>query len=179
MVTMTALGAAYTVDDLDAMPDDGRRYELIDGTLIVTPAPSGWHQLAVSRLLVALSTTCPSNLVVLVAPVDVRLAQDTLIQPDVLVIPRFTVDGVIETTPLLAVEVLSPSTRRYDLTLKRARLEAAGCPAYWVVDVDQPRLTCWELREGRYVEVADVQGRQRADLAQPFPCRIVPADLIA
>jgi Uma2 family endonuclease len=52
------------------------------------------------------------------------------------------------------VEVLSPTTRHLDLAFKRARYEAAGCPSYWVVDPLEPSIVCWELRDGRYEEVA-------------------------
>ncbi len=85
----------------------------------------------------------------------------------------------LPTAPLLAVEVLSPSSRRIDLVLKRSRLEAAGCPAYWVVDPDEPRLTAWELRDGTYVEIADVAGSEPFHAQRPFPVTIVPDDLLA
>lgn len=79
--------------------------------------------------------------------------------------------------PLLAVEILSPSTRLIDLNLKKARFEAAGCPSYWVVDPSQPRLTAWELRDGTYVEVADVAGDSSWTSESPHPVRITPAGL--
>ena len=79
---------------------------------------------------------------------------------------------------LLAVEVLSPSTRRVDLTLKRSRFEAAGCPSYWVVDPDEPSLTVWQLQQGTYVEVAHAVGTERADVDAPYPLTVCPADLI-
>lgn len=79
--------------------------------------------------------------------------------------------------PLLAVEVLSPSTRVVDLTLKRARYEAAGCPSYWVVDPDVPSLTAWELRDGEYVEVATVTADEVFDATLPFPVAVVPTAL--
>ncbi len=78
----------------------------------------------------------------------------------------------------LAVEVLSPSTRHIDLTLKRARLETAGCASYWVVDPDQPSLTAWDLVDGSYRQVADVSGSEGAKLTRPFPIRVVPSDLL-
>src|SRR5699024_2011909 len=143
--------------DMDAMPDDGHRYELIDGSLVVTPAPTPRHQRAVARLLVVLHSTCPDNLDVLTAPLDEALASDTVVQPDLLVAPRtaFT-ERDLPTAPLLAVEVLSPSTRNVDLALKHARYAEAGCPTYWIVDPDIPSLTVFELAHGQYTERAHV-----------------------
>ena len=82
---------------------------------------------------------------VLFAPFDVLLAEDSMLQPDLLVAARadFT-EQDLPVAPLLAVEILSPSTRQIDLTLKRARDEAAGCPSYGVVDPDKPSITAWK-----------------------------------
>lgn len=178
-VTTIPRGEAMTRADLEAMPDDGRRYELIDGTLIVTPAPSYHHQVVVGHLHLLLSRDCPVELKVILAPFDVALTEDTLMQPDLLVAPRdqFT-ERHLPTAPLLAIEVLSPSTRHIDLSLKRARLEAAGCAAYWVVDPDKPSLTAWELSDGRYVEVAHVVGGDRFTARAPYPMAFAPAGLI-
>ena len=89
---------------------------------------------------------CPDHLKVLVAPFDVALADDTVVQPDLLVARRsdLTVRD-LPAAPMLAVEVLSPSTRRVDLMLKRSRFEAAGCPAYWVIDPDEPPMPTQSL----------------------------------
>jgi Uma2 family endonuclease len=167
-----------TRDDLDRMPDDGHRYELIDGTLIVTPAPAVQHQRAAGGLYRLLHAACPEELEVFFAPLDVVLANDTVLQPDVLVARRddFS-ERDLPVAPLLAVEVLSPSTRRVDLMLKWSRLEAAGCAAYWVVDPDTPSLIAWELRDGAYVQVAKVTGDETARLTSPFEVSIVPANL--
>jgi hypothetical protein len=119
----------WTYADLEQLPDDGLRYELIDGNLLVTRTAD----------LTDLNLPGP---------------------------PR-------------AIEVLSPSTKLIDLNLKRARLELAGCPSYWVVDPDGPRLRAWELRGGAYVEVADVSGEETWTSSQPFALTICPADLIS
>ena len=181
MGTVTTLprGRALTRADLDAMPDDGHRYELVDGTLIVTPAPSYRHQTIVGQLHLLLATACPSDLHVLMAPFDVALAEDTIMQPDLVIARRedFTARD-LPVAPLLAVEVLSPSTRRVDLTLKRSRYEAAGCASYWVVDPDQPALTAWELRDGEYVEVAHVTGEERFAASAPYDVVLCPAQLL-
>ena len=77
-----------TRDDLETMPDDGHRYELLDGILIVSPAPRPRHQESVASLLVVLRQAAPRDLLVLTAPLDVALTNDTVLQPDVLVARR-------------------------------------------------------------------------------------------
>lgn len=183
MVTMTILerhgSRPFTRADLDAMPDDGRRYELIDGALIVTPAPSPRHQMVSGELFTLLRRFCPAHLQVLFAPLDVAMADDTVVEPDLLVAPRDAFSPRdLPQAPLLAVEVLSPSTRRIDLTLKRSRYEEAGSPSYWVVDPLVPELTAWELRDGRYVEVAHVRENGLVELDAPFPVSFDVADLM-
>ena len=178
-VTTMPRGRPLTRDDLDAMPDDGHRYELIDGTLVVTPAPSRRHQRMSFRLGVVLDAARPSNLEVLAAPFDVALSDGSVLQPDLVVAPRsgFTEDD-LPVAPQLVVEVLSPSTRRVDLTLKRSTYEEAGCPSYWVVDPDGPTLTAWELRDGQYVEVAHVSGDEQYTATAPFQVIVCPARLL-
>jgi Uma2 family endonuclease len=178
-VTTLPRALPFTQADLAAMPDDGYRRELIDGVLIVTPSPGYDHQSVSGHLFLAMAHACPAELKVLYAPFDVALADDTVLIPDLLVARRdsFTRKN-LPTAPLLAIEILSPSTRRIDLTLKWARFEAAGCPSYWVVDPLEPSLTAWELRDGSYVEVARVRGDEPFDATLPFPVRIVPAQLL-
>lgn len=168
-----------TREDLEAMPDDGHRYELVDGVLVVGPAPSPQHQVVLLELYALLREHCPADLIVLVAPLDVALGESTVMQPDLLVARRSDLtERDLPTAPVLAVEVLSPSTRRFDLMLKRSRFEAAGCPAYWVVDPDEPSLRAWELREGTYIEVGHAVGAEPYRAARPFPVGITPAALV-
>lgn len=178
-VTVLPQSRPLTADDLTVLPDDGHRYELVDGTLIVTPAPSWRHQRAVVRLLTTLAAAVPDDLEVLAAPFDVRLADDTVLQPDVLVcrIADLTLRD-LPAPPVLAVEVLSPSTRLVDLNLKRARFEAAGCPAYWVVDPDVPSITAWALRDGSYVEVATCAAAEVFTSVEPCAVSFTPEDLV-
>lgn len=181
MVTMSLLPErrALIGADLDAMPDDGRRYELIDGTLIVTPAPTVRHQVAVTELLRILLGSCPDNLYVLSAPTDVVLAVDTTLQPDVLVVERASLhQDSSPLVPLLAIEVLSPSTRHVDLSLKKARLEVAGCPSYWVVDVEVPSITAWTLADSGYGEPVVTRGADLFSPTSPFDTSFAPADLV-
>jgi Uma2 family endonuclease len=178
-VTTLPWGRPLIAEDLDLMPDDGHRYELIDGTLLVSPAPVVRHQRAVSRLLRLLFAAQPDEFEVFTAPLDVRLADDTQVQPDVLVVDSSDPGRKrIAVAPLLAIEVLSSSTRLIDLNLKRARYERAGVASYWVVDPDEPRLIAWELRDGAYVEVADVRGDASWTSERPFVVTISPASLV-
>jgi Uma2 family endonuclease len=166
--------------DLEAMPDDGHRYELVDGVLVVSPAPSWLHQRAVGRLFQMLVEACPDDCEVILAPFDVVLADDTVMEPDVLVARRADLTPRdLPAPPLLAVEVLSPSTRRFDLTLKRSRFEAAGVASYWVVDPDEPSLTAWDLTGGRYVEVARVRGEQTYAAQRPYHLVVSPGALVS
>ena len=181
MTAVTALpfSRPLTRADLEDLPDDGHRYELIDGVLVVSPGPQLPHQDAVGNLHLLLRAACPPELKVVLAPFAVVLADDTEVQPDLLVAARtqFT-RKELPGPPALAVEVLSPSTRRFDLLLKRDRLQQAGCPSYWVVDPDEPSVLVLELRDGRYVEVAHVRGDDELVVEQPFHVRLVPTELL-
>ncbi len=185
MATMTAQtglpwGRPLTVEDLEAMPDDGHRYELIDGTLIVSPAPSWQHQGVQMCLAAWLYERCPSDLRVVPAPFEVQLAMDTAVQPNVIV-TRFAdlTYKNLPVPPLLAVEVRSPSTAMIDRNLKRATYERFGIASYWLVDPDpeRPAVTVLELEDGRYVERAAVAGEESYDAAYPFEVRVCPWDL--
>jgi Uma2 family endonuclease len=177
---LMVVGEPFTRADLEAMPDDGRRHELLDGSIVVTPAPAMRHQRVVTRMILRLCDVIPQELELLPAPFDVVLAEDTVLQPDLLVAPRdaFT-DRDLPVAPLLAVEILSPSTRLIDLNLKKARYELAGCPHYWVVDPQAPSLTAWALRDGAYVEVASVSGDESYAASEPFAVQVTPSALVA
>ena len=171
-------GRAFTRDDLERMPDDGHRYELIDGALIVTPAPGLRHQTVVTNLAALLIPLCPPDLKALVAPFDVDLAEDTRVQPDVLVAPRANFDGRrLDGPPTLVVEVLSPSTRHLDRGLKRARYETAGCASYWIIDPLEPSVVAYELVGDTYQEVGRAAGDEALVLRLPFPVTLIPAAL--
>ena len=181
MAVMTTVprGREFTAADLEVMPDDGNRYEIIDGALIVTPAPVPRHQMVLGRLYSRMDAGCPPGLVVLFAPLDVRISELTVLQPDLLVAPRSAfAEKNLPGSPLLAVEVLSPSTRHIDLGLKRSAYGAAGCPSYWVVDPGGPSITAWELRGGGYVVAGTATGEETLELAAPYPVSIAPARLV-
>jgi len=164
----------------DTYADDGHRYELVDGVLVATPTPGFAHQEVSGELLMLLGQARPADVMVLHAPFDVALSDDTVMQPDLLVAPRadFT-HRDLPVPPLLAVEITTPNTARLDLTLKRSRFEGAGVASYWVVDPIEMTLTAWDLEGGRYVEVAQVCGDETFTAVHPFTVDIVPALLRA
>ena len=178
MVTTTD-ASPFTYDDLQGMPDDGRRYELLDGALLVTPAPQIPHQVCVGALYRLLHQHRRPGDVVLVAPVDYVISQLTVLEPDVLVARRDDLGTAnLAATPLLVVEVLSPSTRRIDRTAKRSAYEEAGVPAYWIVDPSVPSVTVLELVEGTFEQMAVVAGESSYEALVPFLVPITPARLL-
>ena len=181
MTSMSLVASTpFTVHDLEGMPDDGRRYELIDGELLVSPTPGLRHQTVGLRLYRLLDDACPDDLYVLAAPFAVQTDISNEVQPDVLV-ARFDdlTDKNLPTAPVLAVEVLSPSGRLIDLNLKRAAYERMGTPSYWILDPDVPDLLVLELdAHGRYQEATRVAGDQVFEAHQPFTVRVVPTELL-
>ena len=115
-VTTLPWGRPLTWQDLPDVPDDGHRYELVDGMPLVSPSPRRLHQRAVTRLALLLGDACPRGLELLLAPFDVVLADDTVLQPDLVVAACSDLDpDPVPLIPELVVEVLlSPSTRRVD-----------------------------------------------------------------
>jgi Uma2 family endonuclease len=138
----------YTADMVRALPDDGNRYEVVYGELLVTPAPRPWHQVLVSRLHLAIGSYLAREPVgiALTAPADISWGRDVLVQPDVFVVAQEearTLSWHRMRTLLLVAEVLSPSTSRGDRTLKRLRYREAGVPVYWLVDGDERSVEAW------------------------------------
>lgn len=139
---MPALKRQWTVADLDDLPDDGQRYEVIDGELFVTPSPSLRHQAAVGELyrIVADYLDHQSLGHVYVAPGEIVWSARRGVQPDVFVVPLADgrrVDSFRHVNRLLlAAEVLSPSTARADRVAKRTLYRDVGVPEYWIVDLD-------------------------------------------
>jgi Uma2 family endonuclease len=138
----------YTADMVRALPDDGNRYEVVYGELLVTPSPRLWHQVLVQRLSLALGKYLEREPVgsLLESPADISWGQDVLVQPDVFVVPLDEIRTLTWSriqTLLLVTEVLSPSTTRADRFVKRLRYREAGVPRYWVVDGDAHSVEVW------------------------------------
>ena len=172
-----AFGGLFTVAELDRMPSDGHRYELIDGVLVVSPRPTTVHQFVAGRLHGVLSAVCPEELCVIPEPA-VQLDRRTEFDPDLVVVRLDDVgDAKFTTPPLLVVEVRSPSTALIDLNRKKAAYQKFGVPSYWIVDPEpaRPELTVFELGDGGYVLVAT--SIQPVTVSRPFTVTITPADL--
>jgi Uma2 family endonuclease len=174
-------GRLFTVDDLDRMPDDARRYELLDGVLIVSPRPRVGHQKVAFKLAQVLEDACPPELDVIPEPA-VMLSRLTEFDPDIAVIRHDHVDDTrLTEPPLLIVEVRSPSTALIDLNRKKAAYQEFGVPSYWIVNPerDNPELLVFELGETGYEQVARVAGGASFPAKKPFEVEIVPARLVA
>ena len=169
----------WTVDDLRDTPDDGLRYELVDGVLLVSAGPSNLHQIALGELHVLLRAAAPADCRVMLAPTDYQPTRRRSLQPDLLVARRADVGDRPITAPLvLAVEVVSPSTRSVDLLLKRGVYAESGVQAYWVVDPLVPSVQAWVLVDGAWVDAGRAEGEQELVIDEPFSVRLRPQDLL-
>jgi Uma2 family endonuclease len=150
-----------TAQMVRALPDDGTRYEVVHGELLVTPAPRLGHQLLVGRIFRALGEYLDREPAgqVLPSPADISWDEDTLVQPDVFVAPLDeirTMDWAQIRTLLLVVEVVSPGSARQDRFAKRKRYQEVGVPLYWIVNEESRSVGCWtppalEWQNGRPV----------------------------
>jgi Uma2 family endonuclease len=171
-----------TVADLDLTPDDGCRYELDDGVLVVSPAPVTIHQRVLHRLEFLLETACPPEFELLPGP-GVVISEIQYRIPDLVVVRADTVgvaDKNVTEPPELVVEIASPSTAHYDQGRKKAVYAEFGIPAYWIVvpDPDRPSLSAYMLTRGTYTEVGRAVGEERFATDTPFPVEIVPEVLV-
>ena len=160
--------------DYEALPADGRRYELHDGELSVTPAPSPRHQ-RISRNLNRIldrHVTTHSLGEVLYAPIDCILGETTVVQPDLVFLEPGRLSAVsgrgIEGPPTLVVEILSPTTTVIDRNAKRQLYARYGVPYYWIVDPEARTLEAHSLAEGGYQVAVRASGPARVSLP-PFP----------
>lgn len=172
-----AAGVPLTVADLDRTPSDGRRYELLDGTLVMSPRPVIAHQWVATRLAAVLVMACPEDLGVIAEPA-LQVSPTTEFAPDIVVARADQAQGAKFTTPpLLVVEIRSPSTALIDLNRKKAVYEKFGVLSYWIVDPEpsRPELTVYELQDGHYVPEAKTT--QTVTLDRPFRVSITLADL--
>jgi Uma2 family endonuclease len=144
----------YTVEEVLAFPNDGNRYELVHGELLVSPAPRRVHQDVVGQVFLALAIYLAAyrNIArVLLSPADITWGtKDDLAQPDVFVVPA-SESGEWDSirTLLLAGEVLSPSTARYDRITKRRLYREHGVATYWIVDPDSRVVEVWHPDDTR------------------------------
>ena len=163
----------YTVDDVLAFPEDGNRYELVDGELLVTRSPAQVHQLLLIRLYDQLSGYLrphPAVAQAFFAPADVIWSEREYVQPDLFVVPAREVTGDWRDcrTLLLAVEVVSPGSARADRFTKRRLYQKHGVETYWVVDPDARLVEVWHPGDQRPEIVTDALRWRVAPGADPL-----------
>lgn len=163
----------WTAEMVRALPDDGQRYEVVYGELLVTPAPRAPHQLVVQRLHLALAAyleRMPAGHVWL-SPADISWDEGTLVQPDVFVVDMAesrTLNWAAMQHLLLVIEVLSPTTARFDRFTKRRRYQDAGVADYWIVDSERHHVEVWHPAD----QLPRIEGHEvtwaPVGMAQPF-----------
>jgi Uma2 family endonuclease len=169
----------WTVDDLHTLEDeDWRRYEIVDGALVVSPSAATAHEIASEEVRAAIRATMPMTYRV-IGPVGVELDRRNYRIPDLVVAWRER----LRTRPVslrpadivLVVEVVSPGSMTTDRITKPAQYAAAGIAHYWRVETDPISVTAYRLTPGTntYTEVASWRGGEIARLSSPFPVQIV------
>jgi Uma2 family endonuclease len=162
----------FTPADREAMPEDGRRVELIDGCLVVSPSAGRAHNDVVMHLFRLLDRACPVDVTIYNVPYDYRLPDDSELVPDITVARTADLGAKrITAPPLLVVEVISPSSRWMDPVVKRAKYESAGVPAYWIADPVAGRMTVLEVGPDGYQQRAVVE-QDDVHLERPFPVTV-------
>lgn len=151
---MPATDRIWTAAEVQALPADGNRYEVVDGELLVTPAPRLPHQAAIATLVAALYGYLRSlgrEKTMVPGPADISWDDRTLVQPDVLVVhpDDFSASWTTWQRLLLAVEVLSPSSNRHDRLTKRRLYQRQGVATYWIVDLDGGFVEVWHPEDER------------------------------
>ncbi|MEO3888930.1 Uma2 family endonuclease [Nonomuraea sp. B5E05] len=172
----------FTVDDLLRFPDDGNRYELFNGSLLVSPAPTPLHQRVITRLMIILQSAAPPELECLTT-VNVGYSNENFYIPDLVVVPEAVSDGVdLMYSPgdlLLAIEVVSPSSKSVDRAVKVEAYAEAGIPLYWRVEpMEGPRIYVYELDGHSYAGPAVHKAGNMITLPAPFSVTFDPAQLM-
>ncbi len=172
-----------TVDDLADTPDDGRRYELVDGRLDVSPAPVSLHTLIETRLTIHLGNAAPDELMVLTGPgINFNAERTHHRIPDLVVIRADDFERPYLTRPpLLAIEVVSPESVIRDHHTKKREYAEFGIDSYWIISPssDKPGIIELRLKDSAYQEVAQVLGEDAFETDLPFPIKLVPHWLTA
>jgi Uma2 family endonuclease len=148
---MSSSTTEWTYAEYARLPDDGNRYEVIDGEVCVTPAPGPLHQRIAANLFVELRSYVQRHrLGELLWDVDLLFVTGQYLRPDMVFVPTEALDGItdrgVESAPGLVVEVLSPHSRRIDRELKPPRYRAFGVPEYWVVDASSRSVEVYRLQ---------------------------------
>ena len=174
----------WSEEDLLGLPDEARGYELLEGTLLVNPPAGGPHQLVSWTLTGVLHAAATPDLVA-VQELGVRLPDNTMFIPDILVASRDMVtantSGILDPADVaLVVEIVSPGSRVMDRLTKPAVYAGVGITSFWRVELqDGPAIFAYRLEQGRYVEVGAARPGERLVVNEPFPVSIDPGDLQA
>ena len=174
---ITQRQAGYTLEDVLLLPDDAPRVELRDGVMIVVPSPSIGHQKIGNRLWTWLADHAPDGFEPATA-VGVAVGLKDSLEPDVLLLRRpltFTNHFVLPEQVVIAVEVVSPGTRRRDRLEKPAEYAAAGIPHYWRIEQNPVHVFAYDLVDGGYELVAD--SADELVLTAPFEIRLPIRDI--
>ncbi len=146
----------YSYEDYMKIPDDGKRYEILNGELIMSPSPTTLHQRVVGKLFTELKIFVEKNNLgeVFISPYDVILNDNDIVQPDIIFMSNENVniitDENIKGSPDLLVEILSPSTGYYDLVEKKDIYEKSGIKEYWIVDPQKKWIEVYSLKQHKY-----------------------------
>lgn len=172
-----ATPGGWTYSGYARLPDDGNRHEVLDGEVLVTPAPTPHHQKVIGRLLYRLIDYVEHRRAGWVfQDVDLLFQTGQFLRPDLLVVPRDAREGItdrgVEVPPTLVVEVLSPSSRTIDRVKKPRRYLDFGVPAYWVVDPNEGAVHVWTLETG-----PDAPRRVEGTLRWAFPEGAEPLEM--
>ncbi len=176
---MRPVRTVLTYADYVALPDDGRRYEILAGELAVTPAPGRRHQTVVGELFSLLHAHVKARGLgqVFVSPFDVILDDTSIVQPDIVYVAAerlgIVAERGVEGAPSLVIEVVSPSTRQRDRSVKFQLYARHGVPHFWIVDPDARSIDAHVLRSGAYVVGARAAGDDPF-CAEPFPDLTIP-----
>ena len=145
----------WTREEVLALPDDGNRYELIDGELLVSPSPRAVHQIAARALFLRLNPFVTHHRLgtTFFAPADLDLGRGYVVQPDLFVVPEVAIRNLLDWrnygVPSFIAEILSPSTGRGDRKVKRPAYQRAGVGEYWIVDPDSRSIERWQAADAR------------------------------
>jgi Uma2 family endonuclease len=150
------ISTKFSYEDLQYIPPDRNRYEIVNGDLLVTPAPNTLHQTIVSNLCAALVPYVRKHRLgrVFVAPLDVVFTQSTVLEPDLLFVsrPRLNIIGEknLSGPPDLVAEVLSESTAEVDREIKSKQYALYGVPEFWLIDPKAKTVEILRLKERGY-----------------------------
>lgn len=169
-----AATAGWTIDQWRALPDDGNRYEIIEGELLVTPSPAWRHQRAAGALFLRLQVYLSAQGIgeAITAPADVEFGFRTVVEPDLLIVPlvegRFPRDFAEAGKLLVAIEILSPGTAARDRGIKRELYQRERVDDYWIVDLDARLIERWRPEDERPEMVRERLVWQPEVSAEPF-----------